>query len=126
MQREHLTFTSEGLRLLISRTKGNQAGGRMELSLSIPRDARPATGAVRVVEAWLQASDCRYGPVFCKIGCWGSIECAVLHAYTLPKFLPGGWRWPGSRLWPLQQAMTLAFGKTPTAEFRWVTCRASV
>jgi len=39
------------------------------------------------VEAWLQASDCRYGPVFHKIDRWGSIECAALHANALPKIL---------------------------------------
>jgi hypothetical protein len=58
MQREHLTFTFEGLRLLISRTKATRRAGALSSA------CRAAPDAVRVVEVWLQASDCRYGLVF--------------------------------------------------------------
>jgi integrase len=42
---------------------------------------------VRALEAWLQASSCRYGPVFRKIDRWGSVETAALHPYALPRIL---------------------------------------
>ena len=59
VHREHLTFTAEGMKLLIP----------------------------WAMEVWLRVSDCRYGPVFRKIDCWGSIETAALHPYALPKIL---------------------------------------
>lgn len=85
VQREHLTVTPEGLRLLIPRAKGDQAGRGAELG--IPRGSRAATCPVRAVEAWLAASGCAFGPVFRKIDRWGSIETAALHPYALPKIL---------------------------------------
>ncbi|TDH59798.1 hypothetical protein E2C06_25480 [Dankookia rubra] len=57
VQREHLTFTPEGLHLLIPRAKSDQAGRGADLG--IPRGARTETCPVRALEAWLQASDCR-------------------------------------------------------------------
>jgi integrase len=85
VQREHLTFTPEGLRLLIPRAKSDQAGRGAELG--IPRGARAESCPVRAMEAWLQASDCRYGPVFRKIDRWGTVETAALHPYALPRIL---------------------------------------
>jgi hypothetical protein len=49
VQREHLTVTPEGLRLLIPRAKGDQAGRGAELG--IPRGKRAETCPVRAVEA---------------------------------------------------------------------------
>ena len=80
-----MTFAPEGLRLLIPRAKGDQEGKGAELGL--PRGARAATCPVRALEAWLQASNCRYGPVFRKIDLWGSLETTALHPYALPKLL---------------------------------------
>ena len=85
VQREHLTFTPEGLRLLIPRAKSDQQGRGAELGL--PRGKKPETCPVRAMEAWLQASDCRYGPVFRKIDRWGTVEGAALHPYALPRIL---------------------------------------
>ncbi|MDO9713106.1 DDE-type integrase/transposase/recombinase [Paracraurococcus lichenis] len=76
VQREHITVTPEGLRLLIPRAKTDQQGRGAELG--IPRGKKPETCPVRALEAWLQASDCRYGPVFRKIDRWGTIEAAAL------------------------------------------------
>ena len=85
VQREHLTITAEGLRLLIPRAKSDQAGKGAELG--IPRGARPQTCPVRAMEAWLAASACAFGPVFRKVDRWGSIETTALHPYALPKIL---------------------------------------
>ncbi|MDO9714211.1 tyrosine-type recombinase/integrase [Paracraurococcus lichenis] len=85
VQREHITLTPEGLRLLIPRAKTDQQGRGAELGL--PRGRHAATCPVRALEAWLQASDCRYGPVFRKIDRWGNVETAALHPYALPRIL---------------------------------------
>ncbi|WP_165982902.1 tyrosine-type recombinase/integrase [Dankookia rubra] len=85
VQREHLTVTPEGLRLLIPRAKADQQGRGAELGL--PRGKTPETCPVRALETWLQASDCRYGPVFRKIDRWGTVETAALHPYALPRIL---------------------------------------
>ena len=82
---EHLTLTREGLRLLIPRAKADQQGRGAELG--IPRGRKPQTCPVRALEAWLQMSSCRFGPVFRKIDRWCTIETAVLHPYALPKIL---------------------------------------
>ncbi len=83
--REHLTFTSEGLRLLIPRAKTDQAGQGAEIG--IPRGSRPETCPVRAMEAWLRASDCLFGPVFRKVTVWGTVETGALHPNALPKIL---------------------------------------
>jgi integrase len=85
VEREHLTVTAEGLRLLIPRAKTDQQGRGAELG--IPRGRKPETCPVRALEAWLQASGCRYGPVFRKIDRWGNVETTALHPYALPKIL---------------------------------------
>jgi integrase len=72
LDREHLRFTETGLRLLLPRSKTDQAGKGVELGLS--RGKRRETCPVRAVEAWLEASACQYGPVFRKVDRWGNIE----------------------------------------------------
>src|SRR4051812_41374439 len=74
--REHLSFTAEGLRLLLPRSKGDAAGEGA--SIGIARGSRPETCPVRALEAWLQMSDCRYGPVFRKVDRWGTVETRAL------------------------------------------------
>ncbi len=49
VQREHLTYTAEGLRLLIPRAKADQQGRGAELG--IPRGRKPETCPVRALEA---------------------------------------------------------------------------
>jgi integrase len=60
VQREHITFTADGMKLLVPRAKSDQAG---------------------------QGADCRYGPVFRKVDRWGTVEFTALHPYALPKIL---------------------------------------
>ncbi|WP_243634809.1 MULTISPECIES: site-specific integrase [Roseicella] len=74
---EHLRFDAQGLRLHIPHSKGDQAGEGEDLG--IPRGQRRDTCPVRAIEAWLQASDTRFGPVFRKINRWGGVEPGRLH-----------------------------------------------
>ena len=76
VEREHLRFTEVGLRLQIPTSKTDQEGRGVELGIT--RGKRPETCPVRALEAWLAASDCRYGPVFRKIDRWGTIEHRAL------------------------------------------------
>jgi integrase len=76
IEREHVSFTAEGLRLLLPRSKGDAAGEGA--TIGIARGRRPETCPVRAHEAWLQMSDCRYGPVFRKVDRWGTIESRAL------------------------------------------------
>jgi integrase len=72
VDREHLRFTDVGLRLLIPSSKTDAEGKGVELGIS--RGKRRETCPVRALEAWLDASGCRFGPVFRKIDRWGTIE----------------------------------------------------
>jgi integrase len=72
VEREHVSFAPEGLRLQILRSKTDTTGKGAELG--IPRGAKPETCPVRVLEA----SSCRFGPVFRKIDRWGRIETTAL------------------------------------------------
>ena len=85
VQREDLSFTTSGVKLMIPRAKGDQAGTGVEIG--IPLGARPETCPVRALEAWLRVSDCQYGPVFRKVNQWGGIEPTALHPYAFPKIL---------------------------------------
>jgi integrase len=42
---------------------------------------------VRALEAWLEASQCAYGPVFRKIDCWGVLETRALHPDAVRQIL---------------------------------------
>ena len=77
VEREHLTFTADGVRLLIPRAKGDQAGQGVELG--IPRGSKAETCPVRALEEWLRVSACRFGPVFRKVGASGTVEREALH-----------------------------------------------
>ncbi len=78
VHREHLTFTADGMKLLIPRAKTDQDGEGAEIG--IPRGLKPETCPVRAMEVWLRASDCRYGPVFRKVDRWGNLEHTRLGA----------------------------------------------
>jgi len=57
--REHLTFTREGIGLMIP-------SGRAIRSIGILK-GRSETCPVRAMETWLRVSRCEFGPVFRKI-----------------------------------------------------------
>ena len=85
VQREHITLTAEGLRLLIPRAKGDQTG--KGASIGIPRGGRPDTCPVRALEVWLEVSGCRYGPVFRGIDMRGRIASGALHPDAVRRIL---------------------------------------
>ncbi len=60
VQREHLTFVHEGVRLLIPRAKGDQEGEGREIG--IPKGDRKETCPIRALETWLTASECKMAP----------------------------------------------------------------
>ncbi|MBV1800321.1 site-specific integrase [Siccirubricoccus sp. G192] len=72
IDREHLRVTADGLRLLLPSSKTDQEGKGAELGIS--RGKRRETCPVRALEEWLEASACRYGPVFRKVDRWGTVE----------------------------------------------------
>ena len=85
--REHLRFTTEGLRLTLPSSKTDQEGKGTELGIT--RGKRAETCPVRTLEAWLGASACDYGPVFRKVDRWGNIEHARLSGEAVRTILKG-------------------------------------
>ena len=77
VEREHVQLTPDGLRLLIPRAKGDQTG--KGVSIGLPRAGSPERCPVRALEMWLEASGCRYGPVFRGIDNRGVISNRGLH-----------------------------------------------
>ena len=55
--------------------------------LGIPRGAKPETCPVRALEAWLEVSGCRFGPVFRKVNRWGDVEPQALHPDAVRQIL---------------------------------------
>jgi integrase len=72
VDREHLRFTAEGLRLLLPASKTDPEGKGAELGIG--RGRRRETCPVRTLEDWIDASGCRFGPVFRKVDRWGNVE----------------------------------------------------
>jgi integrase len=72
VDREHIRFTAEGLRLLLPSSKTDPEGKGAELGIS--RGKRRETCPVRALEDWLDASGCKFGPVFRKVDRWGNVE----------------------------------------------------
>jgi len=69
---EDVRFTGDGLELLLPRSKTDAAGEGARVG--VPRGQHAATCPVRALEAWLAASGIRYGPAFCWVTRWGSVE----------------------------------------------------
>ena len=72
IDREHLRFTSEGMTVLIPRSKRDQEGEGA--SIGIPRGLNPLSCPVRAVEAWLKRSKIEWGPVFRRVSAGGALE----------------------------------------------------
>jgi integrase len=85
VEREHVRIEAQGLRLLIPRAKGDQEG--QGVTLGIARGMHRETCPVRALEAWLDQSECRFGPVFRKITRWGQVEHAALHPDAVRQIL---------------------------------------
>jgi len=69
---EDVRFTADGIELLLPRSKTDAAGEGARVG--VPRGQRAETCPVRALEAWLRASAIRYGPIFCQVTRWGSVE----------------------------------------------------
>lgn len=85
IEREHLTFDRDGLRLHLPRSKTDQEGQGTEIG--IPYGAKKGTCPIRALQAWLEVSQCEYGPVFRRIDMWGSINDAALHPDAVRQIL---------------------------------------
>lgn len=83
--REHITFDKDGLRLLIPRSKGDQAN--QGASIGIPRGVTPETCPVRALEIWLKSTKCAHGPVFRAIDARGTIDRRALHPDAVRQIL---------------------------------------
>src|SRR4051812_29038358 len=62
IEREHVTFTKDGLRLHLPRSKTGQTGEGVEIG--VPWGSNKDTCPVKALQAWLEASRCDFGPVF--------------------------------------------------------------
>ncbi len=100
IDREHLRFTDTGLRLTLPRSKTDAAGEGVELGIT--RGRRPQTCPIRALEAWLTASDTRYGPVFRRVDQWGNID----HGRLVPEAV-----WQILRRRASQAGLTAASGE---------------
>ena len=85
VEREHITFDKDGLRLLIPRGKGDQTG--KGVSIGLPRGGSPDRCPVRALEIWLDRSGCKYGKVFRGIDGRGVIGNRGLHPDAVRKIL---------------------------------------
>ena len=83
--REHIQITADGMRLTIPRAKGDQEGQGATIGISLGRHHE--TCPVRALEAWLDQSDCAFGPVFRKVTMWGSVEHQALHPDAVRQIL---------------------------------------
>ena len=83
---EELVFAADGgLRVLISRAKGDPEGEGAWIG--VPRGERRDTCPVLALEAWRTASGCAHGAVFRKIDCWGRLGSEALHPDAVRQIL---------------------------------------
>ena len=75
--REHLTFRPDGVRLFLPRSKTD--GLREGVELGIAYGTHPATCPVLALKRWIDAVDCRSGPLFRMIRANGEIVDQALH-----------------------------------------------
>lgn len=72
---EDVTQTTEGVRILLPRSKTDQEGeGRF---VGIKRGANPATCPVRALADWLAGAGITSGPVFRAVGRYGTVKAAL-------------------------------------------------
>jgi integrase len=83
--REDIQIEAQGIRLLIPRAKGDQEGEGARLGIA--RGQHRDTCPVRALEAWLDQSDCKFGPVFRKVTMWGRVEHTALHPDAVRQIL---------------------------------------
>jgi integrase len=75
---EHVTWTDEGLKLLIERSKTDKQGDGAEIA--IPRGKAEETCPVAALKDWLALAEIAAGPLFRKVNRGGAVESARLSA----------------------------------------------
>jgi integrase len=73
---EHLTWTTEGVTLLITRSKTDKEGAGAEVG--IPFGGTPETCPVNALRRWLAQADLVSGPIFRKVDRWGAVHSGRL------------------------------------------------
>lgn len=81
----HVTWTDDGLRLRIGRSKTDPDGAGADIA--IPRGRAPATCPVAALQAWLTAAGIDDGPLFRKVNRGGAVEPARLGADAVRSIL---------------------------------------
>ena len=69
---EHVTWTTEGLTLLITRSKTDKEGAGAEIG--IPFGGTPETCPVKALRLWLDQAEIETGPIFRKVDRWGKVH----------------------------------------------------
>jgi integrase len=72
----HVTWTADGMKLLIERSKTDAEGVGAEIA--VPRGRSPETCPVTALEQWLNAAAITAGPLFRKVNRGGLVETARL------------------------------------------------
>jgi integrase len=80
---EHLTFTNDGIRLLIPKSKTDQAGEGV--TVGIPYASDPGVCPVRLTRTWLDESGIEAGPVFRRIFKGGKLGTDRLDAGSIAR-----------------------------------------
>jgi integrase len=73
---EHLTWTTAGLTLLITRSKTDKEGAGAEIG--IPYGSRSETCPVEALRRWLDQAAIATGPIFRKVDRWGAVHASRL------------------------------------------------
>jgi integrase len=72
----HVTWTNDGMKLLIERSKTDAEGEGAEIA--IPRGQSPETCPVTTLQQWLTAAGISVGPLFRKVNRGGAVETVRL------------------------------------------------
>jgi integrase len=81
----HVTWTDEGLTLLIERSKTDKEGEGAQVAL--PRGRSEVTCPVAALQAWLAAAEVTKGPLFRKVNRGGKVEAGRLSADAVRQIL---------------------------------------
>lgn len=81
---EQLRVTPHGLDLRLAEDAPDGAAAYV---VTTPLGAVPGRCPVRALQAWLQASDTRFGPVFRKVDRWGNVEHRALGTDAVRRIL---------------------------------------
>jgi integrase len=73
---EHVTWTPEGMRILITRSKTDKEGAGAEIGITHGRAG--GTCPVAALKAWLTHSEISFGPIFRKVDRWGVVHTGRL------------------------------------------------